>query len=98
MSTGEEDIAADDEITRIIDQETEDSSALVSENGVDGPELEDDDDEESKSAMALLGVDDNQDKHSLESRSSCISPASSHGGQYSVIITDFLLLSVGSNH
>ena len=78
MSTAEEE-NVDDEVTRIIDQD-EESPPQLSENGVDNPEL----DEEGKSAMALLGVEDTQDGHSQESRSSCISPASSHGGQYSV--------------
>lgn len=36
--------------------------------------------------MDTLAVDDNQDGHSVESRSSCISPASSQGGVYSVRI------------
>ncbi|CAL4067191.1 unnamed protein product, partial [Meganyctiphanes norvegica] len=70
----EDEAAADDEVKGITDGEEK-----IKENG-DGGLCNTRDDKN----MNTLAVDDNIDGHSLESRSSCISPASSQGGVYSV--------------
>ncbi|KAK4297111.1 hypothetical protein Pmani_030446 [Petrolisthes manimaculis] len=63
----------------------------ITENGATGP-LENGDNNNTATmdcnAMDTLGVEEGQDGHSLESRSSCISPASSQGGVYSTELLD----------
>ncbi|KAK3859364.1 hypothetical protein Pcinc_034519, partial [Petrolisthes cinctipes] len=63
------------EITTAMDSEVK----HITENGAAMGPLENGD----NNTMDTLGVEEGQDGHSLESRSSCISPASSQGGVYS---------------
>ncbi|XP_069188001.1 small G protein signaling modulator 2 isoform X2 [Procambarus clarkii] len=67
----EDEGAADDEVKSIT------------ENGNGDANLENGENNDDKN-MDTLAVEENQDGHSLESRSSCISPASSQGGVYSM--------------
>lgn len=80
MNGGEDETAVDSEVEYITDNGKENS---VKENG--GPTSENGLGNDDKN-MDTLAVEENQDGHSLESRSSCISPASSQGGVYSVSV------------
>ncbi|XP_069188005.1 small G protein signaling modulator 2 isoform X6 [Procambarus clarkii] len=71
MNGMEDEGAADDEVKSIT------------ENGNGDANLENGENNDDKN-MDTLAVEENQDGHSLESRSSCISPASSQGGVYSM--------------
>ncbi|XP_066982127.1 small G protein signaling modulator 1-like isoform X2 [Macrobrachium rosenbergii] len=76
VNGAEDELAADDEVKGITNKS---SSQEVKENG----EVENGVNHDDKN-MDTLAVEENQDGHSLESRSSCISPASSQGGVYSM--------------
>ncbi|KAK7066558.1 Small G protein signaling modulator 2 [Halocaridina rubra] len=75
VNGGDDEVAADDEVQGITNGTRQNSK----ENG-DGEHTGNHDDKN----MDTLAVEENQDGHSLESRSSCISPASSQGGVYSL--------------
>lgn len=81
MNGAEEEAAADDEVKGITGSGT--GEELAKENGDTATSDTWGGGSEDKN-MDTLAVEENQDGHSLESRSSCISPASSQGGVYSV--------------
>lgn len=83
MNGAEEEAAADDEVKGITGSGTGDE--LAKENGETATPDTWGGGSEDKN-MDTLAVEENQDGHSLESRSSCISPASSQGGVYSVCV------------
>ncbi|XP_069998043.1 small G protein signaling modulator 2-like isoform X2 [Penaeus vannamei] len=80
VNGAEEEAAADDEVKGITGSGT--GEELAKENGEMATSDTWRDGSEDKN-MDTLAVEENQDGHSLESRSSCISPASSQGGVYS---------------
>lgn len=83
VNGAEEEAAADDEVKGITGSGT--GEELAKENGEMATSDTWRDGSEDKN-MDTLAVEENQDGHSLESRSSCISPASSQGGVYSVCV------------
>ncbi|XP_071512988.1 small G protein signaling modulator 2-like [Panulirus ornatus] len=78
VNGGEDETTVDNEVEYITDGGKENTikeiGDLASENGLGNDDKN----------MDTLAVEENQDGHSLESRSSCISPASSQGGVYSM--------------
>lgn len=76
----EEDTVADEEVRHITEDREEDEDDSMKDGITENGKMDED------KNMDTLAVEDNQDGHSVESRSSCISPASSQGGVYSVRI------------
>lgn len=74
----EEDTVADEEVRHITEDGEEDDDSSFKDGITENGKADED------KNMDTLAVEDNQDGHSVESRSSCISPASSQGGVYSV--------------
>lgn len=80
MNGVEEDTVADEEVRHITEDAEEDEDSSIKDSILENGKTDED------KNMDTLAVEDNQDGHSVESHSSCISPASSQGGVYSVRI------------
>lgn len=80
MNGTEEDTAVDEEVQHITENGEEEEDGCFKDDITENGKTDED------KNMDTLAVEDSQDGHSVESRSSCISPASSQGGVYSVRI------------
>ncbi|XP_045119752.1 small G protein signaling modulator 1-like isoform X2 [Portunus trituberculatus] len=78
----EEDTAMDEEVRHITENGEDEEDGCVKDDITENGRSDED------KNMDTLAVEDSQDGHSVESRSSCISPASSQGGVYSTELLD----------